>query len=131
MSIDGISGPMPATEYKINDRISFSGAEGTILDIETDPYAMLRDYPIHVLMDTGMHLHFTHDGKFMSVQTDPVITVTGSIRPKVKKYRFVVRRDNSQDWWLTSDSYSMLEAQEEFESCQYSIIEDSEIEVDE
>lgn len=85
--------------FEVNDRISFSGAEGVVTNITTDPYALMIDFPVHVVMDNGMHLHFTSDGRFMRTQKYPVIVKIGKVKPKIKKYQAAIFVD---DEWLLS-----------------------------
>lgn len=112
--------------FEVNDRISFSGAEGTITNITTDKYALMYEFPIHAVMDNGMHLHFTLDGKFMKTQKYPVIVKIGKVKPPIKGWVVAYLADGK--WNITEYPLSDSEIKEHFSNIVHQKIDESMVE---
>lgn len=112
--------------FEVNDRITFSGAEGTVTKITDDPYSLMYDFPVHVIMDNGMHLHFTNDGRFMSTQKYPVIVKIGKVQPKIRAW--IVAYLKGSEWRITTEPYSDEEIRNGFHGVPHQKIEESMVE---
>lgn len=114
------------THFEENDRISFSGAEGVVTNVTTDPHAFMSPYPVHVVMDDGMHLHFTIDGKFMKTQKYPVIIKIGTVKPNIKAW--IIAFMTNGKWKITSVPYSDSEIEVNFKNIAHQKIDESMVE---